>query len=174
MVAKERSRSSVLGPDWVVGRWSLAKQTPLGLLCDLWETLAPFAVKSSSRWSPAALLRDPCGLRLLTLANDQAPTTASATAVPLTPVAQPISLKEKSKDNPVAVKSVQLGQVWRQDTTGQDFLVTKVYSEVFSQFAVLRPAEVNAPDAPTVKVKVAKSADGASLPGFTFTQEGSF
>jgi hypothetical protein len=74
----------------------------------------------------------------------------------------------------VAVKSVQLGQVWRQDATGQDFLVTKVYSEVFSQFAVLRPAEVNAPDAPTVKVKVFKSADGASLPGFTFTQEGSF
>jgi hypothetical protein len=92
----------------------------------------------------------------------------------LTPVPHPISLKEKSKDNPVAVKSVQLGQVWRQDATGQDFLVTKVYSEVFSQFAVLRPAEVNAPDAPTVKVKVAKSADGASLPGFTFTQEGSF
>jgi hypothetical protein len=92
----------------------------------------------------------------------------------LTPSPHTISLKEKSKDNPVAVKSVQLGQVWRQDTTGQDFLVTKVYSEVFSQFAVLRPAEVNAPDAPTVKVKVSKSAEGASLPGFTFTQEGSF
>jgi len=74
----------------------------------------------------------------------------------------------------VAVKSIQLGQVWRQDQTGQDYLVTKVYSEVFSQFAVLRPAEVTAPDAPTVKVKVTKSADGASLPGFTFTQEGSF
>jgi hypothetical protein len=74
----------------------------------------------------------------------------------------------------VAVKSIQLGQVWRQDTSGQDYLVTKVYSEVFSQFAVLRPAEVTAPDAPTVKVKVAKSAVGASLPGFTFTQEGSF
>jgi hypothetical protein len=75
---------------------------------------------------------------------------------------------------PVAVKSIQLGQVWRQDTSGQDYLVTKVYSEVFAQFAVLRPAEVTAPDAPTVKVKVAKSSDGASLPGFTFTQEGSF
>ena len=76
--------------------------------------------------------------------------------------------------NPVAVKSIQLGQVWRQDGSGQDYLVTKVYSEVFAQYAVLRPAEVTAPDAPTVKVKVAKSADGASLPGFTFTQEGSF
>jgi hypothetical protein len=74
----------------------------------------------------------------------------------------------------VAVKSIQLGQVWRQDTSGQDYLVTKVYSEVFAQFAVLRPAEVTAPDAPTVKVKVLKSANGASLPGFTFTQEGSF
>ncbi len=74
----------------------------------------------------------------------------------------------------MAVKSIQLGQVWRQDTSGQDYLVTKVYSEVFSQFAVLRPAEVTAPDAPTVKVKVAKSSFGASLPGFTFTQEGSF
>jgi hypothetical protein len=74
----------------------------------------------------------------------------------------------------MAVKSIQLGQVWRQDSSGQDYLVTKLYSEVFAQFALLRPAEVTAPDAPTVKVKVAKSPTGASLPGFTFTQEGSF
>jgi hypothetical protein len=74
----------------------------------------------------------------------------------------------------VAVKSIQLGQVWRNDGDGQDYLVTKVYSEVFSQFAVLRPAEVTAPDAPTTRVKVVKAAEGASLPGFTFTQEGSF
>ncbi len=74
----------------------------------------------------------------------------------------------------MAVKSIQLGQVWRQDSNGQDYLITKVYNEVFSQFAVLRPADVTAPDAPTVKVKVNKSSDGVSLPGFTFTQEGSF
>lgn len=74
----------------------------------------------------------------------------------------------------MAVKSIQLGQVWRNDGDGQDYLVTKVYSEVFSQFAVLRPAEVTAPDAPTTRVKVVKAAEGASLPGFTFTQEGSF
>ncbi|MEY2413031.1 MAG: hypothetical protein QOD84_1637 [Acidobacteriaceae bacterium] len=74
----------------------------------------------------------------------------------------------------MAVKSIQLGQVWRKDGSGQDYLVTKVYSELFSQFAMLRPAEVNAPDVPTVKVKVSKNAEGVSLPGFTFTQEGSF
>jgi len=74
----------------------------------------------------------------------------------------------------VAVKSIKLGQVWRKDEDSKDYLVTKVYSEVFTQYAVLRPAEVTAPDAPTVRVKVAKSAEGVSLPGFTFTQEGSF
>ena len=74
----------------------------------------------------------------------------------------------------MAVKSIQLGQVWRKDDNGQDFLVTKVYNEVFTQYALLRPAEVNAPEAPTVKVKVAKGAARAALPGFTFPQEGSF
>lgn len=74
----------------------------------------------------------------------------------------------------MAVTSIQLGQVWRKDDDGKDYLVTKVYSEVFAQYAVLRPAEVTAPDAATTRVKVAKSAEGATLPGFTFTQEGSF
>jgi hypothetical protein len=74
----------------------------------------------------------------------------------------------------VAVKSIKLGQVWRQDGTSQDHLVTKVYSEVFTQYAVLRRADITAPDAPVVKVKVAKSADGVTLPGYTFTQEGAF
>lgn len=74
----------------------------------------------------------------------------------------------------MAVKNIQLGQVWRQESSGQDFLVTKVYSEVFTQYAVLRPAEVTAPDAPVVKVKVTKLAEGVTLPGFSFTQEGAF
>jgi hypothetical protein len=80
----------------------------------------------------------------------------------------------KTKEKSVAVKTIKLGQVWRQDASGQDFLVTKVYSEVFTEYAVLRPAEVSAPNAPVVKVKVAKAADGVSLPGFSFTQEGAF
>ena len=94
------------------------------------------------------------------------------TSVQLTPADRLSTLE--SKEKLVAVKNIKLGQVWRQDASGQDFLVTKVYSEVFSQYAVLRPAEVNAPDAPVVKVKVAKAADGVSLPGFSFTQEGAF
>jgi len=74
----------------------------------------------------------------------------------------------------VAVSSIQLGQVWRSDADGQDYLVTKVYNELFSQFVTLRLAGITAPDAPTVKIKVVKTPEGATLPGFTFTQEGSF
>jgi hypothetical protein len=74
----------------------------------------------------------------------------------------------------VAVNSIQLGQVWRSDSDGQDYLVTKVYSELFTQFAMLRPAGITAPDAPTVRIKVVKNAQGSTLPGYTFTQEGSF
>jgi hypothetical protein len=74
----------------------------------------------------------------------------------------------------MSVKSVQLGQVWRRNDNNQDYLVTKVYSEVFTQYAMLRLAEVTAPEAPTVRVKVTKAPEGISLPGFTFTQDGSF
>jgi hypothetical protein len=74
----------------------------------------------------------------------------------------------------MSVKSIQLGQVWRSDKDGRDYLVTKLYNEVFTQYAVLRPAGLAAPDAQTVRVKVAKSSDGAGLPGYTFTQEGAF
>lgn len=78
------------------------------------------------------------------------------------------------RDEIVAVNSIRLGQVWRSESDGQDYLVTKVYNEVFSQFAMLRPAGITAPDAPTVRVKVAKTPEGATLPGYAFTQDGSF
>ena len=74
----------------------------------------------------------------------------------------------------MAVKSIQLGQIWRSNENGQDYLVTKVYNEVFTQNAMLRPAGVAAPDAQALRIRVAKNAEGASLPGYTFTQEGSF
>ncbi len=71
----------------------------------------------------------------------------------------------------MAVKAIQLGQVWRHDGTGQTYLVTKLYNEVFTQYAILRRADSSAATTDTTRVKVTKSADGASLPGYTFTQE---
>ena len=69
----------------------------------------------------------------------------------------------------MAVASVQLGQVWRLKETGDNWLVTKVYSEVFASYAVLR--KVGGSDRDVRRVKVEKSAAGAALPGFVFALE---
>ena len=69
------------------------------------------------------------------------------------------------------VKAVQAGQVWRNDSSGANFLVTKVYSELFTQYAMLRPANVSAPQADTVRVKITRENEGMTLPGYTFTQD---
>jgi hypothetical protein len=74
----------------------------------------------------------------------------------------------------MAVKAIQLGQVWKHDTEEQNYLVTKVYSEVFSQYAILRRADSSAAKSDTTRVKVQKTADGVTLPGYTFTQDSEF
>ncbi len=73
----------------------------------------------------------------------------------------------------MAVKAIQLGQVWRNNQTGRNFLVTKLYDEVFTQYAMLRHADSTAASGETVRVRVEKSAEGATLPGYSFTQESS-
>lgn len=71
----------------------------------------------------------------------------------------------------MAVKIIQLGQVWRNDADGATYLVTKLYNEVFTQFAILRRADATAASSDTTRVKVQRSGDGATLPGYTFTQD---
>ncbi len=67
------------------------------------------------------------------------------------------------------VSSILLGQVWQMQATGENWLVTKVYTEVFATFAVLR--KVGGGDDDVRRMKVEKSADGVVLPGFIFTQD---
>ena len=69
------------------------------------------------------------------------------------------------------VKAIQLGQLWRNDENGSNYLVTKLYNEVFTQYAILRQADANAANSDTIRVKVQKGSDGASLPGYTYTQD---
>lgn len=69
----------------------------------------------------------------------------------------------------MAVSAIQLGQLWKLNETGDTWLVTKIYSEVFASYAVLR--KVGGGDAEVRRVKVDRTADGVALPGFTFTQE---
>ncbi len=71
----------------------------------------------------------------------------------------------------MAVKAIQPGQVWRHDDTGQVFLVTKLYNEVFTEYVILRRADADAANAQTLRLKVIKTTEGATLPGYTFTQD---
>ena len=69
----------------------------------------------------------------------------------------------------MAVAAIQLGQLWKLDETGDQWIVTKLYSEAFSTYAMIR--KVGGADADIRRVKVGKTADGVTLPGFTFAQE---
>jgi hypothetical protein len=69
----------------------------------------------------------------------------------------------------VPARKIQLGQVWKKNDSGESFLVTKTYTEALTTYAVLRKAGSEAE--PPMRVKVANSTGGASIPGFTFAQE---
>ena len=67
----------------------------------------------------------------------------------------------------LAVKKILRGQVWRKDDTNDTYLVTKLYDEVFSTYAMLR--KINSDE--VLRVKVEKQGDLSLLRGFTYTQE---
>src|ERR1700685_2527554 len=69
----------------------------------------------------------------------------------------------------VPAKKIQVGQVWKKDGTGDSFLVTKIYNEALTSFAVLR--KTGSEDEPPVRVKVSHTGGSANLPGFTYTQQ---
>jgi hypothetical protein len=69
----------------------------------------------------------------------------------------------------MSLRKVQVGQVWKKTDNGENFLVTKVYSEALTTFAVLRKA--GAEEEARIRVKVERDEDGQTLHGFSFTQE---
>lgn len=72
-------------------------------------------------------------------------------------------------------RKIQVGQVWKRDGTGEEFLVTKVYSEALATYAVLTMAGVGegvgTDNRVRVRVRVERTADGQTLPGYVFAQE---
>jgi len=71
----------------------------------------------------------------------------------------------------MAARKIQVGQVWKKDGTGEEFLVTKVYSEALATYAMLTKAGESEGADNRVKVRVEKSKEGQTLPGFVFAQE---
>jgi hypothetical protein len=68
----------------------------------------------------------------------------------------------------MSVHKIQVGQVWKQDASGETYLITKVYNEALTTFAVLRKAGAES-EAP-LRVRVERNSKGQQLPGFTYAQ----
>jgi hypothetical protein len=69
----------------------------------------------------------------------------------------------------VPTRKLQVGQVWKKEDTGESYLVTKVYNEALTTFAILRKA--GAESERPVKVKVDRKGPAYALPGFSYAQE---
>jgi hypothetical protein len=68
----------------------------------------------------------------------------------------------------MAQRSIQVGQIWKEQKSGGNFIVTRVYSEALATYAVLRPA--GAETEARIRVKVLVTEEGQSLPGYTEAQ----
>ena len=69
----------------------------------------------------------------------------------------------------VPARKLQVGQVWKKEDSGESYLVTKVYNEALTTFAILRKA--GAESERPVKVKVDRKGPAYALPGFSYAQE---
>jgi hypothetical protein len=69
----------------------------------------------------------------------------------------------------VAPNRIKVGEMWKQDSSGDSYLITKVYNEALATYAVLRKA--GSENDPPLKVKVDRQAATGALPGFTHAQQ---
>ncbi len=69
----------------------------------------------------------------------------------------------------MAGQRIQIGQVWKKVGTEETFLVTKLYNEALSTFAVLRPT--SSATESLVRVRLERRGDRHTLPGYAMAQE---
>ena len=67
------------------------------------------------------------------------------------------------------VAKIQIGQLWKNEQSGDIFLVTRVYSEALATMAVLRKS--GAENEALIRVKVDRVAGGQNLPGYVPAQD---
>ena len=66
-------------------------------------------------------------------------------------------------------EQIQIGQVWQKNESGESYLVTQLYTEALATFAVLR--KTGAENESRLRVRVERSAQGQTLPGFTHSSQ---
>ena len=67
------------------------------------------------------------------------------------------------------VAKIQIGQLWKNEKSGEVFLVTRVYSEALATMAVLRKS--GAENEALIRVKVDRVPGGQNLPGYVPAQD---
>jgi hypothetical protein len=68
----------------------------------------------------------------------------------------------------MAEQKIQVGQVWKNNESGETYLVTRLYTEALATFAVLRSTKDD--QAKPLKVKLSRAGGGMAPPGFTPAQ----
>jgi hypothetical protein len=69
----------------------------------------------------------------------------------------------------MSVRKIQVGQLWKQDTSGEIYLVTRIYSEALNTVAVLRKS--GAEGEAQLRVRVERGGKGQTIAGFSPAQE---
>ena len=69
----------------------------------------------------------------------------------------------------MSVSKIQIGQLWKKDSTGDIYLVTRLYSEALNTMVILRKS--GAEDQAQIRVRVERAAGGQNIPGFSPAQE---
>ena len=64
---------------------------------------------------------------------------------------------------------IQVGQLWKKDSTGDIYLVTRLYSEALNTMAVLRKS--GAEGEGQVRVRVERGSKGQTMRGFSPAQQ---
>ena len=69
----------------------------------------------------------------------------------------------------MGVSKIQIGQLWKQEGTGETYLVTRVYTEALSTMFVLRKS--GAEEQALTRIRVERTPTGQTIPGFSPAQE---
>jgi hypothetical protein len=69
----------------------------------------------------------------------------------------------------MSVSKIQIGQLWKKESTGDIYLVTRLYAEALSTIVVLRRS--GAEDQALIRVRAERTPTGHTIPGFTPAQE---
>jgi hypothetical protein len=90
-------------------------------------------------------------------------------AVPVDTLGAALYSQRQPNSAYMSVRKIQLGQLWKQDATGDIYLVTRLYSEALNTVVVLRKS--GSEGEAQLRVRVERGGRGQTIVGFSPAQE---